>query len=77
MCLSLFLRFVSSTSVDLAPSYLRSKHSIPEAPVASFPLSLSLCFLIFSVRTEEREGKGGREGHAEGGGLQERRGASF
>jgi hypothetical protein len=30
---------------------------------------LSLCFLIFSVRTEEREGKGGREGHAEGGGA--------
>ncbi len=58
LCLSLFLRFVSSTSVDLAPSYLRSKHSfIPEATVAAFPLSLSLSLFSFSL-CGRRRGKG-------------------
>jgi hypothetical protein len=64
LCVSLLLRFVSSTSVDLAPSYLRSKHIfIPEATVASFPLSLSLS-LSLSVFSHFlcADGGEGREG---------------
>ncbi len=64
LCLSLFLRFLSSTSVDLAPSYLRSKHSfIPEATVASFPLSLFSHFLC----ADGGEGREGRERGTRGG----------
>ncbi len=85
LCVSLLLRFVSSTSVDLAPSYLRSKHIfIPEATVASFPLSLSLSLSlsVFSFSLcRRRRGKGRevRERGARGGGppVQERRGVSF
>ncbi len=75
LCLSPFLRFGSSTSVDLAPSYLRSKHSfIPEATVASFPfpLSLSLSLSVFSFSLcGRRRGKGreGERGTRRGGGF--------
>ncbi len=82
LCLSLFLRFVSSTSVDLAPSYLRSKHSfIPEATVALFPppLSLSLSLSLFShfLCADGGEGREGRERGAHGGGGASRKKRSF